>query len=87
MGKPIIDVDLQGPDGNIFALLVKARSAIIAAVTRGGNSTQRRLKREAARFEADKMMKAVMQTHSYNEALDEIQKYVTIQTKGGEPMR
>lgn len=83
MGKPIIEVDLQGPDGNVFALMAKARASIIAAVPRGGTSTQRRWKREAAQCEANRMMKAVMQTHSYEEALAVIRQYVTIQEKGG----
>ena len=60
MEKPIIKVDLQGPDGNVFALMFKARAAMIAAVPPGGNSTQRRWKREAAHLEVAKMMKAVM---------------------------
>lgn len=87
MEKPIIKVDLQGPDGDVFALMNKARAAIIAAVPRGGNPTQRRWKREAAQLEASKMMKAVMQTHSYNEALDVIREYVTIQDERRQPMK
>ncbi len=87
MGKPIIKVDLQGPDGNVFALMAKARAAMIAAVPRGGNSTQRRWKREAAYLEAAKMMKSVMQSHSYDEALDAISEYVTIQDERRWPMK
>jgi len=86
MEKPIVKVDLQGPDGNVFALMRMARAAIIAAVPRGGNSTQRRWKREAAECEADRMMKAVMRTHSYDEALEVIRRYVTIQDERGLPM-
>ena len=87
MENPIIEVDLRGPDGNVFALMTKARAAIIAAVPRGGTSTQRRWKREAAQCKADRMMKAVMQAHSYEEALAVIRQYVTIQEKGGASMK
>ncbi len=87
MEKPKIKVDLQGPDGNVFALMFKARAAMIAAVPPGGNSTQRRLKREAAHLEAAKMMKAVMQSHSYDEALNVISKYVTIKDERRRPMK
>lgn len=79
MEKPIVKVDLQGPDGNVFALMRAARAAMLAAVPRGGTAVQRRWKREAAEGEADRMMKAVMQTHSYDEALEVIGRYVTIQ--------
>ena len=85
MEKPIIIVDLQGSEGNVFALMVKARAAMIAAVPRGGNSTQRRWKREAAQVEVARMMKAVMQAHSYDEALDAIGEYVTIQSERRPP--
>ena len=87
MEKPIIKVDLQGPDGNVFALMFKARAAMIAAVPPGRNSTQRRWKREAAHLEAAKMMKAVMQSHSYDEALDAISKYVMIKDERRRPMK
>ena len=83
MYKAIIEVDLRGPDGNVFALMTKARAAIIAAVPRGGSAVERRWKREKAECEADKMMRAVMQSHSYDEALSVIRQYVTIQEKGG----
>ncbi len=87
MEKPIIKVDIQGLDGNVFALMAKARAAIIAAVPPGGNSTQRRWKREAAHLEVAKMMKSVMQAHSYDEALNAISKYVTIQDERRRPMK
>lgn len=79
MEKPIVKVDLQGSDGNVFALMQMARAAILAAVPRGGNPTERRWKREHAQDDASEMMKAVMQTHSYDEALEVIGGYVTIQ--------
>lgn len=85
MEKPIIEVDLQGPDGNVFALMVKARVAMIAAVPCEGSISQRQWNREKA--EAYEMMQTVMQSHSYGEALSVIRQYVTIQEKGGEPMR
>lgn len=87
MEKPIIKVDLQGPDGNVFALMRMARAAIMAAVQRGGNSTQRRWKREAAERESSRMMEAVMQAHSYDEALEVIRRYVTIQDERRLPMK
>lgn len=79
MEKPIVKVDLSGPDGNVFALMQMARAAMLAAVPHGGNPTERRWKREHAQGDASEMMKAVMQTHSYDEALEVIGRYVTIQ--------
>lgn len=79
MEKPIVKVDLSGPDGNVFALMQAARAAMLAAVPRGGNPTERRWRREHAQGDASEMMEAVMQTHSYDEALEVIGRYVTIQ--------
>lgn len=79
MEKPIVKVDLSGPDGNVFALMQMARAAMLAAVPRGGNPTERRWRREHAQGDASEMMKAAMQTHSYDEALEVIGRYVTIQ--------
>ncbi len=88
MEKPIIKVDLQGPDGNVFALMFKARAAMIAAAIQPGeSSTQRRWKREAAQREASEMKKSVLEAHSYDEALDAISKYVTIQDERRRPMK
>lgn len=87
MEKAIVEVDLQGPDGNVFALMAKARAAMIAAVPHTGSATQRRWNREKAEVEAGRMMTAVMQSHSYDEALSVIRQYVTIQEKGGAPMK
>ncbi|WP_418981704.1 hypothetical protein [Alistipes sp.] len=81
MEKPIVKVDLQGPDGNVFTLMRAARAAMLAAVPRGGNPTERRWKREHAEGDASEMMKAVMQSHSYDEALKIIGQYVTIRRK------
>lgn len=87
MEKPIIEVDLQGPDGNVFALMMKARAAMIAATQREGTVFQRQWNREKAEAEAYGMMRAAMQSHSYDEALSVIRQYVTIQEKGGAPMK
>ncbi|BFL28564.1 hypothetical protein K320107C7_09790 [Alistipes shahii] len=87
MEKPIIEVDLQGPDGNVFALMAEARAAMIAAVPCEGSVSQRQWNREKAEAKAYGMMRAMMQSHSYDEALSVIRRYVTIQEKGGEPMR
>ena len=87
MEKPTITIDPHGPDGNVFALMQAARAAIIAAVPHIGLAVQRRWNREKAEGEAARMMKAAMQSHSYDEALDIIGQYVTIQVKGGEPMK
>ncbi len=83
MDKPIIEVDLQGPDGNVFALMAKARVAIISAVRRPGfraKAPAEELARNQQNAEvvAQLMMQEVMQAHSYTEALDVIRRYVTI---------
>ena len=83
METPIIEVDLQGSDGTVCARMTKARASICAAEPRGGSAVERRWTREKAECEADKMMRAVMQSHSYDEALSVIRQYVTIQEKGG----
>ncbi len=86
MEKPTITIDLHGPDGNVFALMRAARAAILSAVPLGGSAVQRRWNREKAEGEAGRMMKAAMQSHSYDEALDIIGQYVMIQdAKGGLP--
>lgn len=41
MEKPIIEVDLQGPDGNVFALTAKARAAILSDVRRLGSPAKK----------------------------------------------
>lgn len=83
MEKPTIHVDLQGPDGNVFALMRAARAAILSAVPHVGSAVQRRWNREEAEGESSRMMKAVMQSHSFDEALNIVRKYVNIEEKGG----
>lgn len=87
MEKPIIEVDLQGPDGNVFALMAEARIAMIAAAQREGTVFQRQWNREKAEAKAYGMMRAAMQSHSYDKALSVIRQYVTIREKGGVPMK
>lgn len=88
MGKPIIEVDLQGPDGNVFALMAEARVAILSDVRRLGLQTRKSREeqdrdRAHAEFVAGQMMREVMQTHTYDGALAIIRRYVNIKQKGG----
>lgn len=83
MEKPVIEVDLQGPDGSVFALMAKARTALMTAIPLHGMVEQRQRRWAEAAGKADKMMRAVMQSHSYDEALSVVRQYVTIQEKGG----
>jgi hypothetical protein len=91
MEKPIIEVDLQGPDGNVFALMAKARAAILSDVRRLGFQTRKSREEQDrdkahAEFVAEQMMREVMQTHTYDGALTIIRRYVNIKQKGGAPM-
>lgn len=91
MEKPIIQVDLQGPDGNVFALMAKARTAILSDVRRLGFQTRKSREEQDrdkahAEFVAEQMMREVMQTHTYDGALTIIRRYVNIKQKGGAPM-
>lgn len=88
MEKPIIEVDLQGPDGNVFALMAEARVAILSDVRRLGLQTRKSREeqdrdRAHAEFVAEQMMREVMQTHTYDGALAIIRRYVNIKQKGG----
>lgn len=88
MEKPIIEVDLQGPDGNVFALMTEARVAILSNVRRLGLQTRKSREeqdrdRAHAEFVAGQMMREVMQTHTYDGALAIIRRYVNIKQKGG----
>lgn len=88
MEKPIIEVDLQGPDGNVFALMAEARVAILSNVRRLGLQTRKSREeqdrdRAHAEFVAGQMMREVMQTHTYDGALAIIRRYVNIKQKGG----
>ncbi len=88
MEKPIIEVDLQGPDGNVFALMAEARIAILSGVRRLGLQTRKSREeqdrdRAHAEFVAGQMMREVMQTHTYDGALAIIRQYVNIKQKGG----
>lgn len=88
MEKPIIEVDLQGPDGNVFALMAEARVAILSDVRRLGLQTRKSREeqdrdRAHAEFVAGQMMREVMQTHTYDGALAIIRRYVNIKQKGG----
>lgn len=92
MEKPIIEVDLQGPDGNVFALMAEARVAILSDVRRLGFQTRKSREeqdrdRAHAEFVAGQMMREVMQTHTYDGALAIIRRYVNIKQKGGAPMK
>ena len=91
MEKPIIEVDLQGPDGNGFALMAKARAAILSDVRRLGFQTRKSREEQDrdkahAEFVAEQMMREVMQTHTYDGALTIIRRYVNIKQQGGAPM-
>lgn len=91
MEKAIIEVDLQGPDGNVFALMAKARAAILSDVRRLGSQTRKSREEQNrdkahAEFVAEQMMREVMQTHTYDGALTIIRQYVNIKQKGGAPM-
>lgn len=84
MEKPIITVDLQGPDANVFSLMEHARNAIITAVRRPGFRLGRTAEelardRQNAEIVAEQMTREVMHSHTYGDALDIIRKYVTIQ--------
>lgn len=88
MEKPIIEVDLQRPDGNVFALMAEARVAILSDVRRLGLQTWKSREeqdrdRAHAEFVAGQMMREVMQTHTYDGALAIIRRYVNIKQKGG----
>lgn len=86
MEKPTILIDPAGPDGNAFAVMAEARSAIIAAARKSSFMKAREDRKQdiaAAESEAGTMMREVMQAHSYDEALGIIRRYVTIQEKGG----
>ncbi|WP_304947934.1 hypothetical protein [uncultured Alistipes sp.] len=92
MEKPIIEVDLQGPDGNVFALMAEARVAILSDVRRLGLQTRKSREEQDrdkahAEFVAGQMMREVMQTHTYDGALAIIRRYVNIEQKGGVPMK
>ena len=92
MEKPIIEVDLQGPDGNVFALMAEARVAILSDVRRLGLQTRKSREEQdrdkaPAEFVGGQLMREVMQTHTYDGALAIIRRYVNIEQKGGVPMK
>lgn len=71
--KPVITVDMDGPEGNIFFIIVKAMKAMIA--------------NGATRETRDEFWRNLKECHSYRESVDMINEYVTIKkTKGGVPM-
>lgn len=70
--KPIMQIDPDGPQGNIFYIL--------------GQATAKLLRYPENRHAIDEMSQRVMNAHSYEEALGIIQEYVTIEWKGGVPM-
>lgn len=84
MEKPIVKVDLQGPDGNVFSLMQHARNAIIMAIRRPGfrfgrTAEERARDRQNAEIVIGRMTREVMHCRTYGDALDTIRKYVTIQ--------
>ena len=72
--KPIMHIDPEGPQGNIFYIL--------------GRATAELMKRDSQyKITAATMSRRVFNCHSYEEAIDVIQEYVTINWKeGGVPM-
>ena len=71
--KPIMQIDPHGPQGNIFYILGLATGHLLEYP-------------EENRQAIDEMRTRVLNSHSYEEAIDIIQEYVTIKWKGGVPM-
>lgn len=75
--KPVITIDPDGPEGNIYYILGKAVGALLA---KGGWSAESKARAAA-------MRKAVLHdASSYREAVSAIEEYVEIKWKGGKPM-
>lgn len=82
MEKPTIEIDFNGPEGNIFCVLLEANKAIERLAFGGGSIAMR----NATLINAEMRYK-VSKAKSYNEALNIIEEYVTIKQKGGLPMK
>ena len=70
--RPIITIDPDGPQGNVFYIWGLAIGKLINC---GVSASVR-----------DEMSGRVKNAHSYEEAIGIIQEYVTIKWKGGKPM-
>lgn len=90
MGKPKITIDAKGPDGNIYAILGKVRTAIsnekTEALRRCGDPIEGMT--ILMNFESlwDIVWKRATSAVSYKQAISIIEEYVTIEWKGGVPM-
>ena len=82
MEKPTIEIDFNGPEGNIFCVLLEANKAIERLAFGGwvNSNEERHLINAEMRYKVSK-------AKSYNEALNIIEEYVTIKQKGGLPMK
>lgn len=69
MEKPVIEFDSTGPSGNIFYILGLVRTVL---------RKQRRI------IDYNNCWKRVINSHSYNEALEIIKEYVDLVDIGGE---
>ena len=88
MERPIIELDLKGPEGNIFYILLEACRAIEHSALDGVVPwEQRKLKISNAQFMVTAMHRRVQQAKNYEDALSIIEEYVTIKPKGGLPMK
>lgn len=70
--KPVMRIDPDGPQGNIFYILGFATGELLSS---GVPASVR-----------DEMRGRVMNAGSYEEAIRIIQEYVTVKRKGGAPM-
>lgn len=82
MSKPTIEIDFNGPQGNIFCVLLEANKAIESLAFAGGSLSMR----NATLINAE-MRHKVSKATSYKDALNIIEEYVTIKPKGGLPMK
>lgn len=77
MKKPVITIDPDGPEGNIYYILGKAVRALLCAGDFSAGSKE----------EAGRMRREVRDlSHTYEEAVSAIEEYVEIKWKGGKPM-
>ena len=72
--KPVITIDPEGPEGNIYCILGKAARAVLCA---GGFSAE-------SKEEIGRMRRAVLdRSRSYEEAVAAIERHVDIKWEGG----
>lgn len=86
--KPTIEIDFRGPQGNIFYVLFEARTAVERSAWAGDIPWEQRERRiNNAQIVVVEMQQRVQQAKGYKEALNIIEEYVTIKSKGGLPMK